>query len=1117
MNQSSQRLISPHPPPMMHRVAMKVNAFLAFFFFVSFQLPFGANSASTAIYQDNFFEPHSAIQRKLHERDLQETGRAAHFTSVPAAPPSLFSSRQQRYSTKSGRQHHRRADNQVPTFSPTPLVSCSGGDVPFKLLFTADGSKGDLTADDDEGETIFSLDAGDSSYGDAFAFEHSKGKEEYQECLQADECYVLSIKNDGSSGFSSSYSVHFDGAKVVSGGGSEYFDQHFIGEACASANRQEILDKEREVLIKLFETTGGENWHNNTGWIVEEDICEWFGVECIGFRTALNLTSNGLVGTIPTEVGLSSLFEFRLSGNNLTGTIPSEIGLLSDLTRLNLSANRLIGTIPEGIMMIKLENLDLSHNRLTNSLLHQGNLQSLRYLDVSYNDLTSFPFSEFWNTLETIDLRYNQIRQDLLVDYTGLSSLKDLFLSHNSFSGSIPKSIGSLPRVENIYLDHNDLIGTIPDDLVGLTRLMELKLSHNRQERLCVSEFECDTTVESYSDGDTVCCEGGNGQTICTDRVEIGSVDELCLCPGLGGEIPANFRNTPYLLLLDLSNNYLVGTIPPEIGELFRLEVLDLTNNTLTGTIPPILGKLVDTSVFLQGNNMIGGKNGNKLSPLSLCINVPGFDLSDDPTRCPPERNVLAKLFESTDGPEWNFSDEWFEEFNNHCDWTGIECNQEKSVVKVMLSNNGLSGRIPDAIAGLKSLEMVDFSDNDLRGTIPNGFGTLSNLSSFIVSYNELTGSIPSGFSFMSELELFHIHDNRFQGTVSFLHKGKNASSFIADCGRPSDFETPVSCPNCTMCCNERLECEIAETTSFVRPLGIYAAGVLLFSLLLVIASLLWRKAFPESKLSASDKSDAIGTASVYSFFFSRNPIAWLLAILVLITQASCYWIFVDRAMLDFEDDEVEFIYRFVCPRNSLDCRFTSDVTHIGWFFFVVILAIFLLADLVNGIKLVWSASSHGISRKTFQVLIGGVSLSLITAFALFSSVVFNISISRSSVELIFNTVILLFVTELDERLFDILDVISHHWLKKITSEIETDFGARNGSEDDTDLKSKVQELERKLAQKEEEIAQLNVNIGNLREDMTGQYADLKSFVERVIGVDDHPLQDNPLRTVKKA
>jgi len=95
---------------------------------------------------------------------------------------------------------------------------------------------------------------------------------------------------------------------------------------------------------------------------------------------------------------------------------------------------------------------------------------------------------DFWNTLETIDLRYNQIRQDLLVDYTGLSSLKDLFLSHNSFSGSIPKSIGSLPRVEKIYLDHNDLIGTIPDDLVGLTRLMELKLSHNRQERLCVSE-----------------------------------------------------------------------------------------------------------------------------------------------------------------------------------------------------------------------------------------------------------------------------------------------------------------------------------------------------------------------------------------------------------------------------------------------------------------------------------------------------------------------------------------------------------------------------------------------------------------------------------------------------
>ena len=42
---------------------------------------------------------------------------------------------------------------------------------------------------------------------------------------------------------------------------------------------------------------------------------------------------------------------------------------------------------------------------------------------------------------------------------------------------------------------------------------------------------------------------------------------------------------------LDLSENGLVGSIPPELGQLKSLEVLDLWENSLTGSIPPELCK----------------------------------------------------------------------------------------------------------------------------------------------------------------------------------------------------------------------------------------------------------------------------------------------------------------------------------------------------------------------------------------------------------------------------------------------------------------------------------------------------------------------------------------------
>ena len=84
----------------------------------------------------------------------------------------------------------------------------------------------------------------------------------------------------------------------------------------------------------------------------------------------MNLRSNDLTGSIPTEIGnLTNLTNLGLYGNDLTGSIPSEIGNLTYLISLYLSSNQLTGSIPSEIgNLTNLTDLFLSSNQLTGEI-----------------------------------------------------------------------------------------------------------------------------------------------------------------------------------------------------------------------------------------------------------------------------------------------------------------------------------------------------------------------------------------------------------------------------------------------------------------------------------------------------------------------------------------------------------------------------------------------------------------------------------------------------------------------------------------------------------------------------------------------------------------------------
>jgi len=159
----------------------------------------------------------------------------------------------------------------------------------------------------------------------------------------------------------------------------------------------------------------------------------------------------------------------ELSSNFLTGTLPSELGFLSALMYLYLDNNRFEGTLSSAMLspLVTLEYLAVNSNRLSGPLPYDWrSLSSLLYLDL-YDNSFSGALPSSWGKLAIVrvDVSSNQLTGSLHMNVSAYPPSVAYFnVAFNSLSDIIPSSLASLTDLVNVNVSYNGLVGSIPSE-----------------------------------------------------------------------------------------------------------------------------------------------------------------------------------------------------------------------------------------------------------------------------------------------------------------------------------------------------------------------------------------------------------------------------------------------------------------------------------------------------------------------------------------------------------------------------------------------------------------------------------------------------------------------------
>jgi Leucine-rich repeat (LRR) protein len=330
--------------------------------------------------------------------------------------------------------------------------------------------------------------------------------------------------------------------------------------------------------------------------------------------------------------------------------------------------------------------------------------------------------------------------------------LVELILSENDFIGEIPAAFNSMPRLEVLSIhQHSNTKGGLQGRLPTFYDCYLLQTLHLNSNSL-TGELPDYLLRNSEMTGELIEVNLSNNQ--------------------FEGEVPSSWDRFGYLSI-DLSDNFING-VPGILCEMtgWQGESVDYYN--------------CDSILCDIGTYSALGRNTPE-TPCEECEKAfymgqtqCGEVETDDPY------SILRAFFISTNGPEWNTKTNWLSH-GDICQWYGISCDGDGSVVKLVLEDNGLKGTPSQSIFKLSQLNELDLQKNEIdfdfdgieeatnlevlylsntQVSSMEGIGMAVALKSLHMTNNYLSGAIPNELFYLKKLEKLHLNFNKFNGHI---------------------------------------------------------------------------------------------------------------------------------------------------------------------------------------------------------------------------------------------------------------------------------------------------------------------------------------------------------------
>ncbi|GJN28574.1 hypothetical protein PR202_gb16773 [Eleusine coracana subsp. coracana] len=424
-------------------------------------------------------------------------------------------------------------------------------------------------------------------------------------------------------------------------------------------DRLSLLDFKKAITLDPQQVLA--SWNDST------HFCSWEGILC---------TANN-----PRRVA-----SIRLERRSLVGQISPSLGNLTFLRNLSLATNQFTGEIPASLGHLQyLQYLYLSNNTLQGQIPSFANCSSLRVMWLHRNGLVGqFP-ADLPSGLRQLQISVNNLSGTIPASLSNITKLAVISCAYNNFVGNVPDEFAKLSNMQQLYLGANQLSGRFPRAIMNFSALTDLSLGLN--------EFS-------------------------------GEVP-----PDLGSVL----RN---LLLFELPVNFFHGPIPPSLTNASNLYYIEISRNNFTGLVPSTIEKLNKLEMLNLEYNQLQAERKQDwefLGSLANCTELIDFSMTGNRLR----GKVPASVGNLTNQLQYLY-----------------------------MSENQLSGEFPPGIANLRNLFIVSLAMNQFSGPLPQWLGSLQNLQKISLGSNLFTGNIPSSISNLSQLGELYLDSNRLVGQI---------------------------------------------------------------------------------------------------------------------------------------------------------------------------------------------------------------------------------------------------------------------------------------------------------------------------------------------------------------